>query len=1122
MLNNMDSILEKIQKSSVGADLINKIRSNNRYRISLKNLFGSSKSLYSAALCSTVNKIHFFILPEKEDAAYFINDLENIMPKQRISFFPSFLKHNTRHGQAEKSNIILRTEVLNQINNYNNRYPLFIVSHTEAVIGKVLSKNNMADNTLKLTVGESVSMEFIEDVLNEYCFERVDFVYEPGQYAVRGGIVDVFSFAGEQPYRIDFFGDDVESIRIFNVETQLSNEKCDSIEIIPNLQNIVNNETAELITNIIPDNSIIWSNNLSYIFEHAAKLYSNANIESEEENINTSQLIATKEEFEKSISRLSVTDIASKNYYEPDDEISFKTSPQPNFNKNFEILADNFENNQNEEYTNIVLSNSPKQIERLTAIFNDIREGVTFTDLPNVIHEGFIDHTLKLCFYTDHQIFERYHKFKLKGNFEKKDVISIKEINNMQPGDYVVHIDHGVGKFGGLVKSKENGKVKEAIRLIYRDNDILDVSIHNLHRISKFKSKDSTPPKMNKLGTGAWQKLKQSTKKKVKDIAKELISLYAKRREQKGFSFTEDNYLQQELEASFIYEDTPDQLKATKSVKRAMEKDIPMDMLVCGDVGFGKTEVAIRAAFKAACDNKQVAVLVPTTILALQHYHSFKKRLKDFPVNIDYVSRLKKPKELKQSITDLKSGKTNIIIGTHKLVGKDIVFKDLGLLIIDEEQRFGVAMKEKLKRLKVNVDTLTLTATPIPRTLQFSLMGARDLAIINTPPPNRHPILTELHTFNEEVIKETIHTEIERGGQVFFINNRVQNIEEIANLVNRLVPDVRTVVAHGQMEGKILEKIMLDFINHEFDVLIATTIIESGLDIPNANTIIINNAHQFGLSELHQLRGRVGRSNKKAYCYLLAPPVTTLTQEAKRKLTAIENYSDLGSGMNIAMQDLDIRGAGNLLGGEQSGFISDIGFETYHKILSEAVQELKDTDFKSVFESHENIELHRKTTTFISDCQIDTDLEILIPDHYISNTTERIKLYRELDNITDSVTLTEFENNLTDRFGELPQVAIDLLNIVKLRWKAIELGFEKIILKNKIMIIHFIHNKESMYYQSPIFMEVIQKVQQHSSVFKMREKSDRLTLVTNNINSVQQALNIVNRLNINQTENNYI
>ncbi len=1118
----MDSILEKIQKSSVGADLINKIRSNNRYRISLKNLFGSSKSLYSAALCSTVNKIHFFILPEKEDAAYFINDLENIMPKQRISFFPSFLKHNTRHGQAEKSNIILRTEVLNQINNYNNRYPLFIVSHTEAVIGKVLSKNNMADNTLKLTVGESVSMEFIEDVLNEYCFERVDFVYEPGQYAVRGGIVDVFSFAGEQPYRIDFFGDDVESIRIFNVETQLSNEKCDSIEIIPNLQNIVNNETAELITNIIPDNSIIWSNNLSYIFEHAAKLYSNANIESEEENINTSQLIATKEEFEKSISRLSVTDIASKNYYEPDDEISFKTSPQPNFNKNFEILADNFENNQNEEYTNIVLSNSPKQIERLTAIFNDIREGVTFTDLPNVIHEGFIDHTLKLCFYTDHQIFERYHKFKLKGNFEKKDVISIKEINNMQPGDYVVHIDHGVGKFGGLVKSKENGKVKEAIRLIYRDNDILDVSIHNLHRISKFKSKDSTPPKMNKLGTGAWQKLKQSTKKKVKDIAKELISLYAKRREQKGFSFTEDNYLQQELEASFIYEDTPDQLKATKSVKRAMEKDIPMDMLVCGDVGFGKTEVAIRAAFKAACDNKQVAVLVPTTILALQHYHSFKKRLKDFPVNIDYVSRLKKPKELKQSITDLKSGKTNIIIGTHKLVGKDIVFKDLGLLIIDEEQRFGVAMKEKLKRLKVNVDTLTLTATPIPRTLQFSLMGARDLAIINTPPPNRHPILTELHTFNEEVIKETIHTEIERGGQVFFINNRVQNIEEIANLVNRLVPDVRTVVAHGQMEGKILEKIMLDFINHEFDVLIATTIIESGLDIPNANTIIINNAHQFGLSELHQLRGRVGRSNKKAYCYLLAPPVTTLTQEAKRKLTAIENYSDLGSGMNIAMQDLDIRGAGNLLGGEQSGFISDIGFETYHKILSEAVQELKDTDFKSVFESHENIELHRKTTTFISDCQIDTDLEILIPDHYISNTTERIKLYRELDNITDSVTLTEFENNLTDRFGELPQVAIDLLNIVKLRWKAIELGFEKIILKNKIMIIHFIHNKESMYYQSPIFMEVIQKVQQHSSVFKMREKSDRLTLVTNNINSVQQALNIVNRLNINQTENNYI
>jgi transcription-repair coupling factor (superfamily II helicase) len=1119
MPNNMDSILDKIQKSTRGVDLINKINSSNKYRVNLKNLSGSSKSLYSAAISSNINKIHFFILPEKEDAAYFINDLENIMPKQRISFFPSFLKHSTRHGQAEKSNIILRTEVLNQINNYDNKYPLFIVSHTEAVIGKVLSKNNMSDNTLKLSVGETVSMEFIEDVLNEYNFERVDFVYEPGQYAVRGGIIDVFSFAGEQPYRIDFFGDDVESIRMFDIETQLSDNKCDSIEIIPNLQNIVNNETAELITNIIPDNSIIWSNNLSYIFEHSEQLYKSANLESEEEDINTNQLIATKEELEESLNRLSIVDISSKSLNNIDNEISFETSPQPNFNKNFEILADNFEKNQSEGYTNIVLSSSPKQIERLTAIFNDIREGVTFTDLPNVIHEGFIDHSLKLCFYTDHQIFERYHKFKLKGNFEKKDVISIKEINNMQPGDFVVHIDHGVGKFGGLVKSKENGKVKEAIRLIYRDNDILDVSIHNLHRISKFKSKDSTPPKMNKLGTGAWQRLKQSTKKKVKDIAKELIALYAKRREQKGFAFTEDNYLQQELEASFIYEDTPDQLKATKAVKRAMEKDIPMDMLICGDVGFGKTEVAIRAAFKAACDNKQVAILVPTTILALQHYHSFKKRLKDFPVNIDYVSRLKKAKELKQSINDLKSGKTNIIIGTHKLVGKDIVFKDLGLLIIDEEQRFGVAMKEKLKKLKVNVDTLTLTATPIPRTLQFSLMGARDLAIINTPPPNRHPILTELHTFNEEVIKETIHTEIERGGQVFFINNRVQNIEEIAALVNRLVPDVRTVVAHGQMEGKVLEKIMLDFINHEFDVLIATTIIESGLDIPNANTIIINNAHQFGLSELHQLRGRVGRSNKKAYCYLLAPPVTTITQEARRKLTAIENYSDLGSGMNIAMQDLDIRGAGNLLGGEQSGFISDIGFETYHKILSEAVQELKETDFKSVFESHENIDLHKKTATFISDCQIDTDLEILIPDHYISNTTERIKLYRELDNISESESLTEFENNLTDRFGELPQVTRDLLNIVKLRWKAIELGFEKVILKNKIMIIHFIHNKESMYYQSPVFMEVIQKVQLNSSVFKMREKSDKLTLVTNNINSVQQALDIIYKLDINQTEN---
>lgn len=1106
----MESLFKLMREDEEHKKLAAHLNTKETTRSQIKGLSGSAKSIYPASYIKELNQIHLFITAEKEDSAYLLNDLENSLIKRKVCFFPSFAKHSARYGATEKSNIILRTEVLNLISNYDHKNPLCIVTYAEAILGKVVSKNNLKENTLIMNVGEELSMEFIEDVLVEYNFEKVDFVYEPGQFAVRGGLIDMFSFSNTQPYRIDFFGDEIESIREFDVETQLSLNKVEQIEIVPNLQLIDKKTATENIFESLPEGSIIWGFDFDHILQKSESCYEKLSAAQTDDNV-SENILATSQEIKKAIINHNTVEISNKNYLNADLIIEQNTSPQPKFNKNFEILANVFEENQSKDYTNIVLSSSSKQMERLAAIFADIRKDVKFDHNSTILHEGFIDHNLKIGVFTDHQIFERYHKAQIQGNFEKKDVISIKELNKLQPGDYIVHIDHGVGQFGGLVRSVTNGKPQEVIRILYRDSDILDVNIHNLHRISKFKSKDGTPPKLNKLGSGVWNKLKQTTKKKVNDIAKELISLYAQRREQRGFAFAPDNYLQQELEASFIYEDTPDQEKATLAVKRSMEREMPMDMLVCGDVGFGKTEVAMRAAFKAVNDNKQVAVLVPTTILALQHYHSFSKRLKDFPVSVNYISRMKKPKEQKEIMESLKNGSLDIIIGTHKLASKDIIFKDLGLLIIDEEQRFGVAMKEKLKKIKTNVDTLTLTATPIPRTLQFSLMGARDMAIINTPPPNRHPILTELHTFNDDIIKETISKEVGRNGQVFFINNRVQNIEEIQAHVNRLLPGIRTVVAHGQMEGKQLEQIMLDFINHEFDVLIATTIIESGLDIPNANTIIINNAHQFGLSELHQLRGRVGRSNKKAYCYLLAPPITTLTNDARRKLTAIESYSDLGSGLNISMQDLDIRGAGNLLGGEQSGFIADIGFETYHKILNEAIQELKDGEFKEVFEDHENKDLHK--TKFITDCQIDTDMEVLFPDSYISNTAERLMLYRELDNITDEQSLTVFEKNLIDRFGNPPQQTKDLIDIVRLRWIAVELGFEKIILKNEKMILHFISNPESEYYNSPKFPEVINYVQTHPANFKMREKNNKLALVSENIKNVQTALTKVENIN---------
>ncbi len=1088
-----------VKEHSKITECVTSIKNNNKVFIGKLN--GSSKSLYISKIIGKLNFNHLIILPDKESAAYFENDL-SIISKQKTFLLPTSFKRSIVYGQEDSSNLLLRAETLQSLASNEKS---IVVTYPEAIIEKVVSKESLINSTLKLNVGEQVSIDFIQEVLQEYDFQIVDFVYEPGQFSIRGSIIDIFSFASDYPFRIDFFGDEVDSIRSFDIGNQLSKENFDSISIVPKIVNPESDNLelvqTESIFHYFKQDSIVWTENLIYTLDRISEVQVKL-AEQEKEN-----QIISKEKLLEHISKFKCIELGNKSYFNLN-EISFNTAHQPAFNKNFELLGENILQNNENDYTTFILSDNVKQIERLKAIFNDINPEIQFNPIIKTIHEGFIDHDIKICVYTDHQIFGRYHKFRIKSSLQKKDQITIRELTGLHPGDYIVHIDHGIGKFGGLEKIDKNGKIQEAIKLVYKDQDTLYISIHSLHKISKYKSKDAEPPRIYKLGSGAWQKLKQNTKSKVKDIAKELIQLYAQRKEQKGFSFSADTYLQKELESSFIYEDTPDQLKSTTSVKSDMESGTPMDRLICGDVGFGKTEIAIRAAFKAVSDSKQVAILVPTTILALQHYHTFRERLANFPCNVEYISRLKTKKQQTEIIKNLAEGKTDIIIGTHKLVGKDISFKDLGLLIIDEEQKFGVSVKEKLKKLKLNVDTLTLTATPIPRTLQFSMMGARDLSIINTAPPNRYPILTELYNFNEDIIKEAIDYEFQRNGQVFFIHNRVQNIQEVEVLINKLCPDVRTVVAHGQMEGRKLEKVMLDFINYDYDVLIATTIIESGLDIPNANTIIINNAQNFGLSDLHQLRGRVGRSNKKAFCYLLAPPLVSVTQEARRRLKAIEEFSELGSGLNIAMQDLDIRGAGNLLGGEQSGFITDIGFETYHRILNEAILELKESSFQDLYEKEQEIETEKQITQqkFINDCQIDTDLELLFPDSYINNISERIRLYRELDNIETEEKLLDFEDNLKDRFGEIPEQTAELLNVVRLRWMAVKLGFEKIILKNNKMVAYFISNQESPYYKSAIFSGILGFIQQNPKGIVMKEINNKLTMSFIKTFSIQIAI----------------
>ncbi|SFE19246.1 transcription-repair coupling factor [Thermophagus xiamenensis] len=1072
----------------------------------LKGLTGSSAAV--AAATQGASHKHLFILYDKEEAAYFYHDLMQLTGESAVFFFPSSYKRSPAFGQIDGSNVILRTQALEQLQ--KDSAPCMVVTYAEALLERVPSRNEMKGQSMTIRTGDQLDMAFVTDFLQEIGFQPVDFVYEPGQYSVRGSIIDIYSYADEDPIRLDFFGDEVESIRTFDIESQLSRKTLSTISIYPNLSEKSQDEESYIsLPEFLDNQTRLWIESPLQIIEKVRDIYNmvvEKNRQTDKENdqeIPSATTLTHPEELEKKFNQHSKIIWGRQLLNDSLRIVTFETSPQPVFKKNFELLESDIQRKQEEGYRVFILSDNPRQLERLRQIFEDRDQQLTYTEINKTLHSGFIDHHLKICVYTDHQIFDRYHKFSLRTDKARaaRQSLSIKELTRLNPGDYVVHIDHGVGRFGGLVTTDVNGQKQEAIKLIYKDNDVILVNIHSLHRISKFKGKDGEPPRINKLGTGAWQRTKEKTKKKVKDIARELISLYAARKAQPGFAFSPDSFMQKELEASFIFEDTPDQYKSTQAIKRDMEEKTPMDRLVCGDVGFGKTELAIRAAFKAVSDNKQVAVLVPTTILALQHYQTFKERLKDFPCRVEYISRLRKSSQIKQVIKDLKEGKVDIIIGTHRLTGKDVVFKDLGLLIIDEEQRFGVAVKEKLKRLKVNVDTLTLTATPIPRTLQFSLMGARDLSILNTPPPNRHPIITELHVFNEAIIKEAITYELERNGQVFFINNRVQNIYELEKAINRWLPDVRTVVAHGQMEGQKLEKIMLDFMAGDYDVLIATTIIESGLDIPNANTIIINNAHQFGLSELHQLRGRVGRSNKKAFCYLLAPPLNTLTKDAQRRLRIIEEFSDLGSGFNIAMQDLDIRGAGNLLGAEQSGYIADIGYETYQRILQEAMLELREEEFPDLFKDKEPQDEDQQP--FVQDCQIETDIEVRIPEYYISNTAERMELYRELDNISNEEDIKSFEYKLKDRFGPIPEPTITLLDIVRVRLKAQSMGIEKLVLKNQTARLYFVSNPQARFYQSECFGKILQWVQSHPKDVQMKQKQEKLILKIKKVDNIQ-------------------
>lgn len=1110
---NVRDILDLYKKDSKVEKLAAALNKGRNPRIHLKGLIGSSDAMISAALYFLQHRHLLFVFPDREEAAYFQSDLENLFDKE-ILLFPSSYRKPFDFTQPDSANVLQRAEVLNELI-HSSEFGKLIVTYPEALAERVINRDSLEKNTLEITTGNKLSIDFINEFLIEYDFERVDFVYEPGQFSIRGGIVDIFSFSHDLPYRVEFFGDFIESIRTFQVEDQLSQENVKSITIVPNVQSkFLTDHNISLLEYIDPDTSV-WFKDVQFTldilkdgYKKATELWralSAADKQKNPEWIDPRFNFTDEKILADQLKDFPVVEFGKQFFYEPQEVIEFDTKPQPSFNKDFNLLIHNIRQNESDKLTNFIFTDSPKQVERLYTIFTDIDKTVKFIPVNIALREGFVDYGLKIACYTDHQIFDRYYKYKLKKGYSRSQAITLKELRELKPGDYITHIDHGIGKYAGLEKVEVNGKTQEMIRLIYADNDLLYVNINSLNRISKYSGKEGTAPKMNKLGTDTWEKLKKTTKKKVKDIARDLITLYAKRKAQNGTAFPPDSYLQTELEASFIYEDTPDQEKATTDVKKDMESPHPMDRLVCGDVGFGKTEIAVRAAFKSVSDSKQVAILVPTTILALQHYKTFTSRLADFPCTIDYINRFKSSKEIRESLGKLEEGKVDIIIGTHRLVSKDVKFKDLGLLIIDEEQKFGVGVKEKLKQLRANVDTLTLTATPIPRTLHFSLMGARDLSIIATPPPNRQPVVTELHVFNEKLIKDAVEFEVNRGGQVFFIHNRVSDLAQLGGLIKKLVPKARIGIAHGQLEGDHLEDVMLKFINGDYDVLVATTIIEAGLDIPNANTILINHAHMFGLSDLHQMRGRVGRSNKKAFCYLLSPPLSTLTPEARKRLSAIEEFSDLGSGFNVAMRDLDIRGSGNLLGAEQSGFIAEIGFEMYHKILDEAINELKDEEFKELFKDE-------KPRPVISFTQVDTDLEVLIPDSYVTNITERYNLYTEISKLENEKQLEEFSKNLADRFGPVPRQVRELLNTLKLQWLGKEIGFEKVSFKKHMLKGYFVSDQQSPYFESAQFGNILQFVKANPRRCNLKEVKKTLRIAVENVQNLDEAIDVLEQM----------
>jgi len=1082
--------------------------------LKLTQLYGSASQFVVAATYihpGAAGMNHLVILNDAEEAAYFHNTLENLTKAIDLFYFPSSFKNRKNYRLLNSSHVMLRTEALTRFSHEGNKR--IMVTYPEALFEKVVLPATLSKHIIRIKTNDTLDVNSLMEQFVGYGFERTDFVYQPGQFAMRGGILDIYSFGNDKPYRVELFGNDVDSIRIFDPETQLSERKMLQVTIIPNVETQFEDGEKISMLNYLPENTMVWirdrqffhdsllnqEEDLAFFFERNQEAPASESEEGEEKLQVRASDFETADNLMRQLQQRILIEMGGQAQDQlKEEERSFHTREQPAFNRKFDMLINDLKVHDKRLYSVFLFAENPKQLERLHSIFTDLKAEIQFTPVPTAIHEGFIDEDLKVVCYTDHQIFQRYHKYKVKQAYNKNKALTLRALRELQPGDYVVHIDHGIGVFSGLQKIESNGRTQEAVRLLYKDSDILYVNINSLHKISKYTGKEGHVPKVNKLGSDAWQKLKEKTKTKVKEIAFDLIKLYAQRKAQPGFPHAPDNYMQLELESSFLYEDTPDQGRAIADVKKDMEAPHPMDRLVCGDVGFGKTEIAVRAAFKTCLDGKQAAVLVPTTILAYQHYKTFSQRLKDFPVTVDFVNRFKSTKEKKETLKKLEEGKIDIIIGTHALIGKEVKFKDLGLLVIDEEQKFGVGHKEKIKTLKTTVDCLTLTATPIPRTLQFSLMGARDLSIINTPPPNRQPIQTEVHGFNEDFIRDAIYFETERGGQVFFIHNRVQNIMEMAAMIRGLCPDLSVGVAHGQLEGFELEQRILDFIDRKYDVLVCTNIVESGVDIANVNTIIVNNAHQFGLSDLHQLRGRAGRSNKKAFCYLLAPSMATLPTDSRKRLQTLEQFSDLGSGFQIAMRDLDIRGAGNLLGGEQSGFLVEIGFEMYQKVLDEAIRELKRTSFRELFKDE-----IQKQDDFVHDCTIDTDLEILIPDRYVENTAERLSLYSRLDNCRDEEDLKSFHQEMEDRFGPIPQSVEDLFTTVRCRKMAVEIGFERMVLKDDTLRCYFVNNPDSPYFESPVFNALLHYVQTRTNKARLKQTGKNFMLIVDDIRTME-------------------